>query len=519
MITTFSSQFSKQVLVALFVPALFACTDNNKTSRIQDAQVDKGIEGVQEVYISDVFDGKGDFDETFEPFSLLQERYCKLAGEVFCEAAQKCNCDLWDGFPSKTACTSALEEKCARRISFIAEGIEAGSLALQEDRLEACADIIQKASLSCEVPNPLALTSACSDIVVEKVALGSPCSFEGVMCADGDGLCFSGSCKPLPDLGEGCESLCKRGAVCLEGVCKQIEGEGGSCSKDIECEMGLVCINGRCEQVPDKGTDCETNDDCGYGEICNNKRCEPGPSSCSFAPDTCGNRTTCLYNVERRCVPKGGVGAPCEGAEQCEVGLVCSEGFCAEAPKEGEPCKDGIYCAIGLACDLHTATCAPLPDYGEPCALGPFGPFVCKEGLACKNGVCVEPPGLGLECASDAVCAEGLVCDFRPDGSFCDNPHLLDEPCQADRTCAQGLFCDFTVGKCAKKRTEGAGCAMGNECADGLTCFPDKDLGFTCHKIPAVSEPCYDTCGEGLFCKNVSAEGICLPGICSLFLL
>jgi hypothetical protein len=103
-------------------------------------------------------------------------------------------------------------------------------------------------------------------------------------------------------------------------------------------------------------------------------------------------------------------------------------------------------------------------------------------------------------------------------GSFCDNPHLLDEPCQADRTCAQGLFCDFTVGKCAKKRTEGAACEMGNECADGLTCSPDKDLGFTCHKIPAASEPCYDTCGEGLFCKNVSAEGICLTGICSLLI-
>ena len=494
----------------------YACKQSGVMPELYDAWLEHATEDMLEAQNLEDIVGEDGVAEILDPISLLEMRYCRLAAQFFCETGARCNCEKWEGFISVGACKTILENRCFERISFLFDGLSSGSLELKASSLEACAETVQKSALSCEVPNPLAFASACSDIVVEKVEAGMPCSFEGVLCADGEGLCFSGLCNPLPELGQGCESLCRKGGVCIDGTCKPLQGKGRICSKDIECDMGLLCVNGRCDEIQSGKTICESDQDCGYWEKCVENRCTFGQFSCTTDPLMCGNRTKCYFNAERRCAPKGGVGASCKDSNECQDGYYCAQGSCKEVPKEGELCGDGIYCADGLACSLDSGTCNTKPDYGEPCALGPNGPFICKDGLGCRNDICMELPGLGDECTADAQCAEGFACNFTANGSFCDYPHRLGERCQTDQTCAKGLYCDFSSNQCEEQHQEGAPCKIGNECADGLTCTPDKNLGFACHKVPTLSEPCFAKCADGLFCKTFDVEGICLPSICTI---
>jgi len=458
--------------------------------------------------------------DVVDPVATLKEAYCRRVAEEICANGGACGCPAWNGFPALERCVNVSRDRCEQMADALAEGLANGTLSLQSERIEPCLEVTSSASKQCEIPNPALMDAVCGEIVVQTVNLGEPCT-EGLVpfCAGGQGVCLGGTCKPRPGPEAPCEGPCAEGLVCVGGTCRKPAPAGESCESDLACDAGLVCIGGVCGGLRAAGSPCEQDAVCAWGARCNAGRCEAGPSDCTDAPEQCGNRTHCLFDVTETCEPLGAAGAPCENETECQKGLFCSAGACTQAPGEGAECAEAVYCAPGLACDQADSLCKQPPGSGEPCAMGPDGPFVCGPGLACIEGLCGAPPGLGQPCAALSVCAEGLGCDFRPDGSFCDHLHGLGGRCETDRICEPDLFCDFHTLTCEKRRLAGATCKDGNECAQGLTCLPDPLAGFTCEPIPGAGQPCMDRCVEGFFCRATPGAGHCLPSLCTLFAL
>ncbi len=83
---------------------------------------------------------------------------------------------------------------------------------------------------------------------------------------------------------------------------------------------------------------------------------------------------------------------------------------------------------VPLGCMVMVAGC-PVPPVPE-CA----GDADCAEGQVCENGVCTDAPA--PECETDADCAEGQVCE----GGVCTDAPAPE--CETDADCAEGQACE-----------------------------------------------------------------------------
>jgi hypothetical protein len=268
----------------------------------------------------------------------------------------------------------------ASALGAIRSGIADGSIVYHADMAGACVDAYEDAACGGTSGAP----AACLGTFEGTVADGAPCSnpeqCSSTSTCDSShlGMCPSGVCVHVAQLGEACTTSCGNGLRCASGTCAAPARAGEACnpSGGAECDGALACIPG---SDPTHGT-CGTVELAGVGEPCG-RGCEAnlvcGASGTCRAPRTDG---TCEVTY---------VGAgDCQAGEECATDAGAREGSCEPLPSAGEPCTS--VCARGSRCSgtadgAHTCI-APLAN-GAACETS----SQCLSDY-CASGSCAAPP-------------------------------------------------------------------------------------------------------------------------------
>ncbi len=249
---------------------------------------------------------------------------------------------------------------------------------------------------------------------------------------------------------------CEPREASIEGLCDLdllIEGkvgEGGACTSSnpsFECRDGFTCV-----QVSSLGTDGVCVEASKVGEFC-------------YFDSECDEDLFC--NVfDGKCEALHTEGQPCEFVDP------------DDSNPDPRPISQGgdvvIQCESHLSCDPIFDLCVPDCVQGAPC----FGDEQCNvdDGLQClvvgSFGRCDVQRGVGLPCANDLTCSEGLFCDINPANPgerICFSAQANGEDCSRDEQCSSD-YCDsgFT-NQCAPKVANGSECPSrnGDQCTSG----------------------------------------------------
>lgn len=445
----------------LFGALVLGCGDDDDVPPIDGGASDASTDGAR--------------DAASGSFQALADVWCPELATRYCEAALgTCGCTAVPEFGDTATCRARVERACRAQL----DGFEGQPLEPAASVPESCLPALAEALDDCRMPEP--------DLFAVRCPLVWPAGLD----------------RSLPSSG-----------ACVEGLC----AEGARCSSSATCAM------------PTSGAACGSVGDCPDGEVCGDDgTCRglalDGAGASCGGPDACTGDLRCLAATRRACAPLA-PGASCTSDDGCVAGEYCAEGTCVAAPGEGAACGNGVACAEGLACAFapgpDEGTCRPFPTSGEPCALGTFGPFVCAEGLACRDRFCGPIPGEGDDCAvGDVRCAEGLGCAVEGERSVCRARVGDGEPCMLDDTCEAGTFCDFSENRCRTYFASGEVCRAGNECGPSGACVPDETATtFRCTERPGVGEACFldDSCETGLVCRSPFDAGACAPPLCAAF--
>jgi hypothetical protein len=200
---------------------------------------------------------------------------------------------------------------------------------------------------------------------------------------------------------------------------------------------------------------------------------------------------------------------------ECAVG-VCDAcpGHCAsvtDPDQKGDACNDRS-CAQGLGCRPVNNThyeCVEIVGSGEPCS----STVQCEDGLYCSDGTCADRIALGAACSFDFACGPDRVCRYVGVGSdkVCVREVALGDSCQDILSgCNEGSYCDLTGGRatCRAVATLGEDCAIA-PCKIGLLCNM-VDSERVCQALPELGEKCSgDNCQYPLQCT----DGLCSKGL------
>ena len=208
----------------------------------------------------------------------------------------------------------------------------------------------------------------------------------------------------------------------------------------------------------------------GTQAISRGERCDP-------ADDKCDAPLSCVGNSPNtRCFMKKPIGMKC-GKDPfwvCEDGLECCDGRCFAVGSKGERCGKFIKCPPPLSCVglKKNLRCFEKKPEGMRCGKDPF--WVCKDGLACVEGICKKGAGIGESCGMGVPCGAPLSCEGPSHDMRCFLKKALLERCGENpySTCEGKLVCDNTckiprrLGK--KCRSKKHGCKAGLICLDGV---------------------------------------------------
>ncbi|MGC6417433.1 MAG: hypothetical protein ACON3Z_09945 [Bradymonadia bacterium] len=149
-------------------------------------------------------------------------------------------------------------------------------------------------------------------------------------CANVVQGCVEGVCRDRC-LGPG---TCIRGGECQDGFCLPPE-----CESDDQCDGEQYCRSGNCVEL----TACASSEECTEDERCTDGLCEalpacvgdrecPEDSVCQNGlcrpRASCGGEDDCAANED--CIGGRCVPAICRGSVDCEDGLACRDGICVE---------------------------------------------------------------------------------------------------------------------------------------------------------------------------------------------
>ncbi len=151
------------------------------------------------------------------------------------------------------------------------------------------------------------------------------------------------------------------------------------------------------------------------------------------------------------------LGAQCDLTSECEAPLVCRIGRCRRECATVRDCSIGALCAP----DNEGLGACTLPEE-ETCVLDSD----CPSPLVCA------PSGCTNECATDADCTAGALCD--PDTGRCIDP--VESSCVLDSDCAPPLVC-APDGRCRDECRSSRDCREGTLCTGGRCVRPAVDAG------------------------------------------
>ncbi len=476
-------------------------------------------------------------DAAVDPFPVadaLITLRCEVRAHAECRAPWTCGCPGYGPPPGDVeACERAVVTSCRASAdrNAIAASVRAGALRVDDALLADCRLTAEGAFDRCAPPARDFFTTyrACLHALGGPTPLGAACGYDG-LCADGAGACDGTTCRPLPALDAPCSTLCQPPAACVAGVCALPVAAGGACSDDEDCAAPETCVGGVCGPPAASGEPCTATARCAVGLRCNGGRCEPGPvdAVCTLGSDACGAGTTCQPAFQKRCLPRGDVGARCISDAACRAELTCSgdavrPGVCRTPPVPGERCyarcAEGAFCArMGVD---PMGTCAVMPALGDPCDTA-WSYTSCGPGRVCDayTAVCKPIPRLGETC--DGLCAPGLGCDFLRSPAIC--VPALGEGANCDGSsgvsdCAPGLACDGSGWPwvCRRIPGEGESCDWSSTCTAGHDCLPVGPSGVSaCVPLPALGAPCGVMCAEGAYCDYDFTAGRCARDACAL---
>jgi hypothetical protein len=458
---------------------------------------------------------------------------CEVRAHAECRAPWACGCPGYGLPPADVeTCERAVVTSCRASANrdAVAASVRAGALRVDDALLADCRSTAVRAFDRCAPParDFFATYRACLHALVGPIPLGAACGYDG-LCADGAGFCDGTTCRSLPALEAPCGTLCQPPAACVAGVCALPVAAGGACADDEDCAAPETCVGGVCGPPAAAGEACTATARCAVGLRCNGGRCEPGPvdAVCTLGSDACGAGTTCQPAFQKRCLPRGDVGARCISDTACRAELTCSgdavrPGVCRTPPVPGERCfercAEGAFCArMGVD---PIGTCAVMPALGDPCDTA-WSYTSCGPGRVCDayTAVCKLIPRLGETC--DGLCAPGFGCDFLRSPAICVPALGGGETCDGSSgvsDCAPGLGCDASGWPwiCRRIPGDGESCAWSNACAAGLDCLPVGPSGASaCVPLPALGAPCGVTCTEGAYCDYDFTAGRCARDACA----
>jgi len=324
-----------------------------------------------------------------------------------CELVERCYGPLYHVFFSFEDCATRTEATF-RDAGFgaIEAAVDAKTVKYDGEKAAKCLDTL--AERDCTEINQRTL-DACDDALKGSVEPGGDCNIDEE--CEGSRICevaaqCPGTCVERYDAGHPCteNDECADGLVCSEATlrCVAPAGDGEACGGGLEpqCDGGLLCAGEDKEQAR-TGT-CHPEDQIqehGVGETCSPSVGELCEAGLSCVLDSLAPSFTC------RAIPASG--------GSCGIGFP-------------EHCPAGEYCPISaaeIALGVFEASCAPLPEIGEPCAERPI-----EIGAACEpyarcdapTGTCLGLRGLGESCSSDELCHSG---------------HCVDNGCASPRAC------------------------------------------------------------------------------------
>lgn len=414
----------------------------------------------------DAPDARPSFDAPPESWTLERARagYCEPLAAAECRAWTECAC-LIGALPCRV---EALVDRCVVELEAgLVDGrtLDGRVLRLLLSQRSAGWD-------ACLPPEGEGLPTA----FVQPVGIGARCapsvSPDGDGCAAGDGVCLGGICGSRGRLGSPCVAgACGVGLRCRSG-CEPLGGDGAPCEDSLDlavCEPGLVCAVGHCTRLRSAGETCADETECVPCTTCAGGRCV----------------------AVTRCDPSA--------AEGCGFGADCARGFCQPFGDLGDACG-AVDCLPPLVCLSSTLRCASPPAVGEPCASVTSAGASCGRDAWCDGTTCRAFPALGETCTSrcavDLGCVGGVCVSLAENGAACD-PSGIGAPRCRDGYCPVERVCRAYV-------EPGGACPYGNECGAGFC------VEGTCHRWPALGEPCLvGFCDAGLAC---GVAGECVAG-------
>ncbi|MCA9565430.1 MAG: hypothetical protein KC561_18160, partial [Myxococcales bacterium] len=438
-------------------------------------------------------DGSGseaDMGQSGDPTTL--EDFCAAASQNAFSYLQNCYGRAAYPDSEREPYSESTREICAETRT----AVDAGRLGYDAYMATAC--VAQMGRFDCiEGPYP----DPCPEVFQPLVPLGGTCyADEARHYLAGERICAEGYCsrdacpavcEPFAARGESCAiASCQPTDWCVQNTCVARAAVGEACDGDIPCAEGLSCRDGECIQgLTSQDDPCSSHEDCYYG-VCIDSRCEFQVQ----LGDPCRGVHNCpvdaICNIEDDelvgvCEPLRGLGGECRYSRECQDGLFCPSGQCAEYPEVGEPCLSS-QCGEDAACrynedDGVEGTCRSRVGEGEPCLSSGFPQStLCQDGLICmQTGVCL-PPG------------------------------ELDEPCNVidTRSCTEGLWCSRESQTCVGSAPQGAKCnpLWPWSCGEGLGCDCGLEDISECGVTPEESTE-YDTCQP-----LVQAGGACYRG-------
>jgi MYXO-CTERM domain-containing protein len=359
-------------------------------------------------------------------------------------------CDLPNGMPDRTLCTSPPETVCDGKDDNCNGLIDEGLL----NACKKCGDVPPEL---CD-----GLDNDCDGHIDEEIPSGASCGNDVGSCKAGMLQCISGSNQCQGEVGPQPETC----------NCKDDD-----CDGTVDEDVGnSLCPDGKCvgcECVPHCGMNTEFVASCPDG-----LRPDFQPSGeCLCIKDDCDVKTcrqsTLMRDDQVACAPSDRSVAPC----------FCVAGACVAR-------CDGVTCGAGKTCNKHDGRCVTNDCTGLGCA--------ADELCDALAGQCVKDACATAGCSSSEVCRGGkcerscaaVTC---ADAERCEAGKCVPDKC-ASATCDMGAVCDRTSGKCVDN-------ACGSRsCGAGQVCVPSSG---DCER-----DPCWDVHCPA---KQVCSSGQCLP--------